>query len=62
MKKNLFKIVAVLGVAFLVISCGKDKPVTNEANEVLTQTDGVLYKVDTMNSRVEWKGYKVIKC
>ena len=61
MKKNLFKIVAVLGVAFLVISCGKDKPVTNEANEVLTQTDGVLYKVDTMNSRVEWKGYKVLK-
>ena len=61
MKKNLFKIVAVLGVAFLVISCGKDKPVTSEANEVLTQTDGVLYKVDTMNSRVEWKGYKVLK-
>lgn len=61
MKKKLFKIVAVLGVAFLVISCGKDKPVTSEANEVLTQTDGVLYKVDTMNSRVEWKGYKVLK-
>ena len=61
MKKNLFKIVVVLGVAFLVISCGKDKPVTSEANEVLTQTDGVLYKVDTMNSRVEWKGYKVLK-
>lgn len=61
MKKNLFKIVAVLGVAFLVISCGKDKPVTSEANEVLTKTDGVLYKVDTMNSRVEWKGYKVLK-
>ena len=61
MKKSLFKIVVVLGVAFLVISCGKDKPVTSEANEVLTQTDGVLYKVDTMNSRVEWKGYKVLK-
>lgn len=61
MKKNLFKILAFLGVAFLVISCGKDKPVTNEANEVLTKTDGVLYKVDTMNSRVEWKGYKVLK-
>lgn len=61
MKKNLFKVIAVLGVAFLVISCGKDKPVTSESNEVLTQTDGVLYKVDTMNSRVEWKGYKVLK-
>ena len=61
MKKNLFKVIAVLGVTFLVISCGKDKPVTSESNEVLTQTDGVLYKVDTMNSRVEWKGYKVLK-
>jgi polyisoprenoid-binding protein YceI len=61
MKKNLFKVIAVLGVAFLVISCGKDKPVTSESNEVLTQTDGVLYKIDTMNSRVEWKGYKVLK-
>lgn len=61
MKKNLFKVIAVLGVALLVISCGKDKPVTSESNEVLTQTDGVLYKVDTMNSRVEWKGYKVLK-
>ena len=61
MKKNLFKVIAVLGVAFLVISCGKDKPVTSESNEVLTQTDGVLYKVDTMNSRVERKGYKVLK-
>lgn len=61
MKKNLFTILTVLGAAFLVISCGKDKPVTSETNEVLTQNDGVLYKVDTMNSRVEWKGYKVLK-
>ena len=61
MKKNLFKVIAVLGVALLVISCGKDKPVTSESNEVLTQTDGVLYKIHTMNSRVEWKGYKVLK-
>ncbi len=61
MKKNLFKVIAVLGVALLVISCGKDKPVTSESNEVLTQTDGALYKVDTLNSRVEWKGYKVLK-
>lgn len=61
MKKNLFKVIAVVGVALLVISCGKDKPVTSESNEVLTQTDGALYKVDTMNSRVEWKGYKVLK-
>ena len=58
MKKNLFKVIAA---ALLVISCGKDKPVISESNEVLTQNDGALYKVDTMNSRVEWKGYKVLK-
>ena len=61
MKKNLFKVIAVVGVALLVISCGKDKPVTSESNEVLTQNDGALYKVDTMNSKVEWKGYIVLK-
>lgn len=61
MKMNLLKSIVVLGVAFILVSCGKDKPVTSEANEVLTATDGVLYKVDTMNSRVEWKGYKVLK-
>ena len=61
MKKNLYSVFGVLVLSFLVISCGKDKPVTSEANEVLTETDGVLYKVDTMNSRIEWKGYKVLK-
>lgn len=61
MKNNWLKFFAGLGIAILVISCGKDKPVTSDSNEVLTQTDGVQYKVDTMNSRVEWKGYKVLK-
>ena len=61
MKKDLYSVFGVLVLSFLVISCGKDKPVTSEANEVLTETDGVLYKVDTMNSRIEWKGYKVLK-
>lgn len=61
MKKNLYRVLGILTLSFLVISCGKDKPVTSEANEVLTETDGVIYKVDTMNSRIEWKGYKVLK-
>ena len=61
MKKNLYRVLGILALSFLVISCGKDKPVASEANEVLTETDGVLYKVDTMNSRIEWKGYKVLK-
>ena len=61
MKNNWLTIIAGFGIAFLVVACGKDKPITSESNEVLTKTDGVLYKVDTMNSRVEWKGYKVLK-
>ncbi len=61
MKNNWLTIFAGFGIAVLVVACGKDKPITNESNEVLTKTDGVLYKVDTMNSRVEWKGYKVLK-
>ncbi|GGP06490.1 hypothetical protein GCM10010992_26700 [Cloacibacterium rupense] len=61
MKKKIIVVTAVLGIAAFLISCGKDKPVSSETNEVLTQNDGVQYKVDTMNSRVEWKGYKVLK-
>lgn len=61
MKKKIIVVTAVLGIASFLISCGKDKPVSSETNEVLTQNDGVQYKVDTMNSRVEWKGYKVLK-
>lgn len=61
MKKKIIAVTAVFGIAAFLISCGKDKPVSSETNEVLTQNDGVQYKVDTMNSRVEWKGYKVLK-
>lgn len=61
MKKNLYKIITFLSVALLVTSCGKDKPVDSKAGEAMPQTDGALYKVDTLNSNVEWKGYKVLK-
>lgn len=47
--------------AFLLTACAKDKPVTSETTEVSTKTDGVAYTIDTLNSRVEWKGYKVLK-
>lgn len=44
-----------------MISCGKDKPVTSESNDVLTKSEGQIYVVDTLNSKVEWKGFKVVK-
>lgn len=62
MKTNLlFGGLAALAISFTIISCGKDKPVTSESSEVLTTTNGRLYVVDTMNSKVEWKGFKVFK-
>lgn len=62
MKKFISTIVlssAVLGVA--LVSCGKDKPLTSETSEVTTTKDGNVYQVDTLNSKIEWKGYKVVK-
>lgn len=61
MKKNLLTVLTVLGIGVLMVSCAKDKVGSNEANEVATQTDGTPYTIDLPNSRIEWKGYKVIK-
>lgn len=62
MKKSSFFIaLAMIASSIAVISCGKDKPVTSESNEVQTTKKGAVYVVDTMNSKIEWKGYKVVK-
>lgn len=62
MKKTHFLgAIALIFSAATIISCGKDKPVTSETNEVLTTNKGQVYVVDTMNSKIEWKGYKVVK-
>ena len=45
----------------ILTSCGKDKPVTSETNEVSTSKEGMVYEIDTLNSRIEWKGYKIVK-
>ena len=57
-KTTLFS--ALLG-AFVLTSCGEDKPVVSESTEVTTNSEGTVYAIDTANSRIEWKGYKVIK-
>ncbi|WP_223606991.1 YceI family protein [Chryseobacterium sp. OSA05B] len=62
MIKKLFSLaIPALFVAAVVVSCKKDKPVTSESNEVVTTKDGNQYTLDTLNSKVEWKGYKVFK-
>lgn len=45
----------------LAISCGKDKPLTSESNVSSTSKSGKAFVLDTANSRIEWKGFKVVK-
>ncbi|GAB0157292.1 YceI family protein [Chryseobacterium sp. Alg-005] len=62
MRRKLFSLVIPgLFIAAITISCKKDKPLTSENNEVTTTKEGAQYTVDTLNSKVEWKGYKVFK-
>lgn len=44
-----------------LVSCGKDKPLSSENNVVSTSKDGNVFVLDTLNSRIEWKGFKVVK-
>ncbi|MDC8106859.1 YceI family protein [Chryseobacterium sp. PTM-20240506] len=62
MRKKLFYFVipAVFATA-VVVSCKKDKPLTSESNDVTTTKEGAQYALDTLNSKIEWKGYKVFK-
>lgn len=62
MRKKLFSLaIPALFTAVVVVSCNKDKPLTSESNEVATTKDGSQFTLDTLNSKVEWKGYKVFK-
>lgn len=59
MKRILFSL--AIPALFTVVSCSKEKSVTSDANEVTTTKDGSRFVLDTLNSNVEWKGYKVFK-
>ncbi|WP_332453119.1 YceI family protein [Chryseobacterium aquaticum] len=61
MKRKLFLFAVPVLFAAIVVSCQKEKPVTSENNEVTTTKEGDKYVIDTLNSKVEWKGYKVFK-
>ena len=60
-KTTIIAAILLISASVFVISCGKDKPVTSESNEILTSNEGQIYVVDTMNSKAEWKGFKVVK-
>ena len=61
--KNVIKVsmISAFMTGMVVVSCGKDKPLTSETNEITTTTEGNFYEIDTLNSRIEWKGFKVVK-
>lgn len=59
MKRILFSL--AIPALFTVVSCSKEKPVTSDAHEVTTTKDGSRFVLDTLNSNVEWKGYKVFR-
>lgn len=62
MQRKLFSLaIPALFATVVAVSCQKEKPVTSDGNEVTTTKDGNRYVLDTLNSRVEWKGYKVFK-
>jgi len=61
--KNVLKLsmISACLTGMLLVSCGKDKPLTSESNEMSTTKDGNVYEIDTLNSKIEWKGFKVVK-
>ncbi|MDF2932277.1 MAG: YceI family protein [Chryseobacterium sp.] len=61
MKRRLFSLAIPVLFAAVLVSCQKEKPVTSESSDVTTTKDGNKYVLDTLNSKVEWKGYKVFK-
>jgi polyisoprenoid-binding protein YceI len=62
MKKRFFIPVLALAIASICnTSCNKDKPLSSETNEVSTKTDGNAYTIDVENSKIDWKGYKIVK-
>lgn len=62
MKKNpVNAFLSAIILSSVLVSCGKDKPVTSDSTEVQTTKNGQMYVLDTMNSKIEWKGFKVFK-
>lgn len=61
MKKYFLASVFAISLTQL-ISCGKDKPVAEAPKEVTANAEGATnYTLDTKNSLIEWKGYKILK-
>lgn len=60
-KISSFLAASALLATLSAVSCAKDKPVYSETTTVATSQDGATYRIDTANSRIEWKGFKIVK-
>lgn len=58
---TIASLISIFVFGFLAISCGKDKPFIGESAETVAAKGGTIFEVDTLNSRIEWKGYKIFK-
>ncbi|SFH96707.1 YceI family protein [Halpernia frigidisoli] len=45
----------------ILTNCTKDKKVESETTAVTTSKNGKVYEVNTVTSKIEWKGYKIVK-
>jgi len=61
MKRRLFSLAIPVLFAAVIVSCQKEKPVSGEGNDTTTTKEGSKFVLDTLNSKVEWRGYKVFK-
>lgn len=52
---------AATALAIALTSCKDDKKIESETNNVSTSSTGSSYTVDPATSKIEWKGYKVVK-
>ncbi len=60
--RKVFRPAAIVAVVTLFVSsCKKNETATSEVSQVTTSNDGSLYVLDTMNSKIEWKGFKIVK-
>lgn len=61
--KNTIKttFLSLMAGSFILAACSKEQAVTSESNDVTTTTNGASYAIDTTASKIEWKGYKVVK-
>lgn len=62
MKNNLLKgFLPLMITGYVLINCGKEQPVVSQNNDVAILAEGQAYALDTLNSKIEWKGYKIFK-